>query len=264
MSQPDLFVGIDVAKDELVIHLHPTGTLWRVANSKTGLTTLGCKLTRLAGTACLRIGFEASGGYERKLAILIDRLGLTGFLLDPARVRNFARAERRLAKTDPLGAAVIARCLAALHAELTLYFHDPQAIRLTEHVRSRDLAVAQAVQFGNQLESIADPAMRRLIAARVARLKALALRIEKAIAAVVAASPIWQRATHCCAAHPASVLSSRHACRHECPGLDASPADRSRPLPVLLRSIGKAAQPVGPDDAPAEGRRSDAASILQP
>ena len=58
MSQPDLFVGIDVAKDELVIHLHPAGMLWRVANSKTGLAMLGRKLTRLAGTACLRIGFE--------------------------------------------------------------------------------------------------------------------------------------------------------------------------------------------------------------
>jgi len=189
MSQPDLFVGIDVAKDELVIHVHPAGTLWRAANSKTGLTALGRKLTRLAGTACLRIAFEASGGYERPLAILLDRLELTAYLLDPARVRSFARAERQLAKTDPLDAAVIARCLAALHAELTPHIHDPQAIRLTEHVRLRDLAVAQAVQFGNQLESIADPAMRRLIVAQVARLKAVALRIEKAIAAVVAASP---------------------------------------------------------------------------
>lgn len=189
MSQPDLFVGIDVAKDELVIHLHPTGTLWRVANSKTGLAMLGRKLTRLAGTVCLRIGFEASGGYERKLAILLDRLGLTAYLLDPARVRSFARAERQLAKTDPLDAAVIAGCLAALHAELTPHVHDPEAIRLAEHVRLRDLAVAQAVQLGNQLESIADTAMRRLIVAQIARLKALALRIEKAIALVIAASP---------------------------------------------------------------------------
>jgi transposase len=189
MSQPDLFVGIDVAKDELVIHLHPTGTLWRVANNKTGLGMLGRKLTWLAGTACLRIGFEASGGYERKLAILLDRMGLTAYLLDPTRVRSFARAERQLAKTDPLDAAVIARCLAALHAELTPHIHDPEAIRLAEHVRLRDLAVAQAVQLGNQLESIADTAMRRLIVAQVARLKALALRIEKAIALVIAASP---------------------------------------------------------------------------
>ncbi|KQM53937.1 hypothetical protein ASE69_19325 [Sphingomonas sp. Leaf208] len=57
---------------------------------------------------------------------------------------------------------MIARCLAALHAELTPHVHNPEAIRLTEHVRLRDLAVAQAVQLGNQLETIADTAMRRI------------------------------------------------------------------------------------------------------
>lgn len=76
MSQPDLFVGIDVAKDELVIQNHPAGMLWRVPNTKTGVAALGRKLVRLAGTTCLRIGFEASGGYERRLAILLDQLGL--------------------------------------------------------------------------------------------------------------------------------------------------------------------------------------------
>jgi transposase len=188
MSQSDLFVGIDVAKDELVVHLHPAGTRWRVANTKPGLAALGRKLTRLADVACLRIGFEASGGYERKLAILLDRLALTAYLLDPARVRSFARAERQLAKTDPLDAAVIARCLAALHGELTPYAHDPQAIRLAEHLRLRDLAVSQAVQLRNQLESIADAAMRRLINAQIVQIKIVVQRIEKAIATVIAAS----------------------------------------------------------------------------
>lgn len=189
MPQPDLFVGIDVAKDELVIHLHPAGSCWRVANGKAGLAVLSRKLARLADTAVVRVGFEASGGYERGLVVLLDRLGLAAYLLDPARVRSFARAEGQIAKTDPLDAAVIARCLAALHAQLTAHVHDAQAVRLAEHVRLRDLAVAQAVQLGNQRESLADAAMRRLVAAQVARLKALILRLEKAIAAVIAASP---------------------------------------------------------------------------
>lgn len=189
MPQSDAFVGIDVAKEELVIHLHPAGHAWRVANTKTGLTALGRRLQRLAANHRLRIGFEASGGYERKLAILLDRLGLTTYLLDPARVRSFGRAERQIAKTDPLDAALIARCLAAIHGELTPHHHDPVAVRLTEHVRLRDLAVAQAVQLGNQLESLADPAMRRLVAGQIARLKAVTLRIEQAIVRIIAASP---------------------------------------------------------------------------
>jgi hypothetical protein len=75
MPQPDAFVGIDVAKNELVIHLHPAGTRWCVANDKTGLAGLGRRLVRIAASSRLRIGFEASGGYERALAGMLDRLG---------------------------------------------------------------------------------------------------------------------------------------------------------------------------------------------
>lgn len=189
MSQSDAVVGIDVAKAELVIHVHPAGLCWRVPNTKAGLTALGQRLKRLATKHQLKVGFEASGGYERGLAILLNHLDLTAHLLDPARVRSFARAERQLAKTDPLDAAVIARCLVALHAELTPHVHDPVAVRLAEHVRLRDLAVAQSVQLRNQLETIADPAMRRLVQAQVTRLKATIVRIEQALARLIAASP---------------------------------------------------------------------------
>lgn len=189
MPQSDCFVGIDVAKAELVIHLHPDGTGFRVANDKTGLAALARRLRTLAATRTLRVGFEASGGYERKLAALLDRLALTAWLLDPARVRSFARAERRLAKTDPLDAAVIARALAALHTEIAPWRRDPQAERLAGHVRLRDLAVAQAVQWRQQLETITDAAMRRMVTAQIARLKRQVLRIEQAIAALIAAAP---------------------------------------------------------------------------
>jgi transposase len=181
MPQPDAFVGIDVAKNELVVHLYPAGTCWRFANDRSGLAALGRRLARIAAAATLRIGFEASGGYERALGRLLDRLELEAYLLDPARVRSFARAERQIAKTDPLDAALIARCLAALHGELDRYVHDAQAIRLAEHVRIRDAAVAQTVQLRNQLESIAEPFLQRLLTAQIARLKAAIMRIEKAM-----------------------------------------------------------------------------------
>ncbi len=189
MPQADIFVGIDVAKNELVIHLHPTGALWRVANDRKGLAALGRRLCKLAARHVVRIGFEASGGYERKLAIRLDQLKLEAYLLDPARVRSFARAERQIAKTDPLDAALIARALAALHAQLTPYRHDPAARRLVEHIRLRDLAVAQIGQFNNQLETIDEPAVQRLVRAQIARLKALVLRIEQAVARLIAATP---------------------------------------------------------------------------
>jgi len=189
MTQNEAFVGIDVAKHELVIYLHPQGESWRVENTPMGRDKLVRRLRRLAAKHVLRIGFEASGGYERKLAILLESKKLDGYLLDLSRVHSFGRAEGKLAKTDPLDAALIARALAALHGDLTPYRHDPVAERLTERVRLRELMLVQVGQLGNQLESMADPAMRKIVKAQVARLKAQMLRLEAMIASLIASCP---------------------------------------------------------------------------
>ena len=65
MTQEELFVGIDVAKDELVLCLHPAGETRRFANSRTGLGSLG--RLRLSGVWWLGScdGHEQSF-YERR------------------------------------------------------------------------------------------------------------------------------------------------------------------------------------------------------
>jgi len=185
----EAFVGIDVAKAELVLHLHPAGHSWRLPNSKQGLVKLRRQLARLAKAGPLKIGFEASGGYERPLAHLLGRLGLEAYLLDPARVRSFARAERLLAKTDPLDAALIARCLAAIHPTLVPHQPDRTAERLAEHVRARDVLVAITVQLANQLEHAADHMLRSLLKKERTRLQAAIRAIEQKMARIIAACP---------------------------------------------------------------------------
>ena len=44
------FVGIDVAKDHLDVHLHPQGTAWRCANDDAGITDLIARLRTAVGT----------------------------------------------------------------------------------------------------------------------------------------------------------------------------------------------------------------------
>ena len=193
MTQDEAFVGIDVAKHELVVHLHPRGGGGCFANSPDGRASLIRSLRRMGRGCILRVGFEASGGYERKLAILLERKGFEAYLLDAARVHAFGRAEGKLAKTDPLDAALIARALAALHGDLEPWRHDPLAERMTERVRLREAVIAQAVMLTGHLESLADPAMRRLVIGQIARLRALALRLEQAIASLLAQSPDMAR-----------------------------------------------------------------------
>lgn len=187
--RPDAFVGIDVAKAELVIHLHPANRCWRLPNSRPGLVKLRRQLARLATTGPLKIGFEASGGYERPLAHMLGRLAVPAYLLDPARVRSFARAERQMAKTDPLDAAVIARCLAAIHPALVPHAPDRTGERLAEQLRVRDALVAMTLQIANQLEHAADRALRKLLETQRRSLRATIAALEKAIARLIAECP---------------------------------------------------------------------------
>ena len=189
MTQDELFVGIDVDKHYLVTHVHPRGLATRFENSRPGRIELARWLRKLSRGCVLRVGFEASGGYERPLAILLEDKGFTAYLLDARQVHAFGKFEGKRAKTDPLDAALIARALASGHHELTPWRHNPVAERMAERVRVREALVAQIVTWKGHLESLADPAVRRVARHEIARLEALVMRIEQTIADLIAANP---------------------------------------------------------------------------
>jgi transposase len=105
MTQNDRLVGLDVAKDWLDCHVLPSGEAWRVRNDAAGHVALLERLTAL-GVRCAVL--EASGGYEKAVASALRALGLKVRVVDPKRVRYFAKA-LGLAKNDRIDAHVIAR-----------------------------------------------------------------------------------------------------------------------------------------------------------
>jgi transposase len=60
-----MFVGIDVAKDRLDVHLRPAGETFAVARDGEGLTAL---VERLSGLTPSLIVLEATGGFEAIVA----------------------------------------------------------------------------------------------------------------------------------------------------------------------------------------------------
>ena len=67
---------------------------------------------------------EASGGYERGWAEALRKAGIAVRIVDPKRVRYFAKSARRLAKNDPIDAAMIA-WFAETFAPEAAPAHDP-------------------------------------------------------------------------------------------------------------------------------------------
>jgi transposase len=105
MSASPLFVGIDVAKAELVISLGPSSDLLTVSNDESGIRHV---LEHLQTACPALIVLEATGGYETAAVAALAAAGLPVVVANPRQVRAFAKAMGKLAKTDNIDAHVLA------------------------------------------------------------------------------------------------------------------------------------------------------------
>lgn len=101
----EIFVGIDVGRDRLDVHIRPQGRHVVVTNDQAGLADL---VTRFEATPPGLIVLEASGGYERAAAIALVERSWAVAVVNPRQTRKFAQAIGRLVKTDRIDAAVLA------------------------------------------------------------------------------------------------------------------------------------------------------------
>jgi len=97
-------VAIDIAKDQLCVLSgeHP----FKVHNTPAGLRKLH---QHLAGLKSPWVFCEATGGYERALVQKLHQNAILVTVLNPARVRHFARSEGIRAKNDPIDTRMILR-----------------------------------------------------------------------------------------------------------------------------------------------------------
>ena len=99
------YVGIDVSKATLDVDCLPVSAPQQFANDTQGIAAL---VKSIKGSDVQRIVLEATGGYETAAAAALAAAGLPVVVINPKRVRDFAKAKGILAKTDRLDAQVLA------------------------------------------------------------------------------------------------------------------------------------------------------------
>jgi transposase len=182
-----MFVGIDVAKDRLDVHLRPTGEHFRVDRDEAGLAHL---VARLVAVHPDRVVLEATGGYEAPVVAALAVAGLPAVVINPRQARRFAEATGHLAKTDRLDAAVLAHFADAVRPEVRpLPDADTRALAALIDRRRQLIGMRTAEQ--NRL-ALASPAVARDIRRHIDWLDRRIERGEQDLAAAVAASPVWR------------------------------------------------------------------------
>ena len=157
--------GIDVSKNYLDVHVLPGGQSVRVFNTDDGIRKLKRWLARFD---LALVVVEATGKWHRRLQRSLHASGFAVAVVDPYRVRMFARAQGIFAKTDRLDARVL-----ALFATLMTPTVRPPASEalqnLAELVAARDNAVAEGTALKNQLAGTNGKFLRRHLERRIAR-----------------------------------------------------------------------------------------------
>jgi len=191
MAQIAFVVGIDVSKAWLDCYRHPDRLQVRVSNDADGWAAL----RRWLGDEPIRcVGLEASGGYERGVAEQLIAAGFTVRVLDPVRVRYFARALGRRAKNDRIDARVIAEFLATCEGNGSTTLPDKDRRRLAELLGFRQVLLDNRNGLANVAEHLRERRIAALAARRIAQFERDVAALERDIADTIAANPQFAHA----------------------------------------------------------------------
>jgi len=160
-----IYAGLDIAKLNLQLHL--AGRFHDLPNTAAGHRRLLKLLAQFTG---VHVICEATGGYERDLVHALHQAAVPVSVLNPARVRFFARAQGQRAKTDPIDAATLSAYGQALRPKATPARSIVEQ-QLTELVRRRIQLLEMLVTQRQQAERLTLPTLRRQAQSLVRRLE---------------------------------------------------------------------------------------------
>jgi transposase len=125
MQEIEQWIGIDVCKRWLDVHLRPENKSFRVSNDVDGIQEILPHLNPVVDVG--RIILESTGGHERQAALALSKLGYPVVVINARQSRNFAKAANQLAKTDRVDAAILAWFGEAMKPPIRSFASDAQA-----------------------------------------------------------------------------------------------------------------------------------------
>jgi len=183
------FVGIDIAKRTLDVHVLPERASLKQQNDSKGRQQLREKLPPPG--ECL-IVVEATGGYERALVAELVDAGHQVAVVNPRQARDFAKACGKLAKTDRIDAAVLARFGQAVELRTEAKIPEKQ-LELQDLVARRRQLVELRTAEMNRKENVTSKFVRKSLQESVDALNKQIQRFEKRIAVLVQSDDEWKQ-----------------------------------------------------------------------
>lgn len=187
-QERNIFIGIDVARDRLDVHVLPGGKAFFVSRDERGLVDL---IDHIREHDTPLVCLEATGGYEMEVVSALGAEGVSVVVMNPRQVRDFARATGRLAKTDRLDAAVIAAFAQAVRPAVRPLPSEDER-RLSALSRRRRQVVTMLAMEKKRLKRQREPSIRKRIEAHLNVLGMERDELDAEMRAIVQADTAWR------------------------------------------------------------------------
>lgn len=174
----DYVVGVDVSKAKLDIAL-PNETL-TIENNTKAIQQL---VDRIKADSVIVV-MEATGGYESQLVQVLHNHGIALAVVNPRRVRDFAKGIGKDAKTDPIDARVIAYYGEIVKPAPQLAKSE-DAQKLGALVERRRQVLGLLGQEKNRLQQVEDADIKKLIQKSLEMLKKQLKTVDERLAKAI-------------------------------------------------------------------------------
>jgi transposase len=141
------YFGIDVAKGTLDVASYFGKKEWQFTNDKSGINRL---IEELRALPVDLVVLESTGGYETPTAYALQKAGITFAVINPREGRDFAKATKKLAKTDKIDARTLAH-FAAVIKPAPSQLSDEQSQELEAILARRSQVIEMLTSEKNRL-----------------------------------------------------------------------------------------------------------------
>lgn len=177
-------IGVDISKDHLDAHRMSDGASRRFANDSAGHRAF---LDWLGGSGA-RIVYEPTGAYHRTFERRLADAGCALVKVNPRQARRFAEATGKLAKTDRLDAAMLARMGALLELQARPA-RSPILNDLKDLHMAREALVKNRTAAKNRAKTITLALLKRHNAEQFRQIERQMAAIETEIMTLIKADP---------------------------------------------------------------------------
>ena len=178
----EVYIGVDVSKSKLDIHIYPIGRFLTIQNTKKEIDKFAKELTKykVAQIAC-----ESTGGYQNLLVQSLRERQYSTWVVDPRRIKGFIVANGCRSKTDKIDAQKIAEFAAKTPKDYDSYCKTDNENQLLALVNRKDdltkFLAAEKTRLKHPSHSLSLTSIKKIIKVLEAEIKKIDKQIEDII-----------------------------------------------------------------------------------